>query len=245
VLDRVDMQIDAWAAAMGFPMEAVFQLVLAAIAGGLVGMEREFRGRVAGFRTNLLVCLGSALTMIVSRDFVLRSWLVHPPAIGVHIDVDLSRIAAGVMTGVGFLGAGAIIQSQGAVRGLTTAAALWCVAAVGLTAGSGLYSVAIIATGLIVAALWLLTYIEAKIPKLRYRTVVVRRPWSAQCVAETIARFKAAKLDVVDAGFDRGKDLTMVDISLRIAFLNRHQYYTFERQIGTDKDFILVSAHEL
>src|SRR5437763_9543341 len=119
--------------------EAIVRLALAGLAGGAIGVEREVRGRIAGFRTNLLVCLGSALVMIVSTRMPFTDqWSTHPP--GVVINSDPARIAYGVMTGIGFLGAGAILHERGFVRGLTTAAALWCVTAIGLAFGFGLYT---------------------------------------------------------------------------------------------------------
>ncbi len=123
------------------------RILLAAILGGLVGFEREVRGRTAGFRTHMLVCLGSALFMTTS--ILMSSHYSHLGA------VDPSRIAAGVVTGVGFLGAGAVIRFQSFVQGLTTAASIWVVAAIGLAVGAGLYKVALIATVIVVVVLFL------------------------------------------------------------------------------------------
>src|SRR3982751_5325636 len=113
--------------------ETATRILLAAIFGGLIGLEREVRGRQAGFRTYILVCVGSALVMVVSIQFAAHQWTAQSANQGININIDPARIAYGVMTGIGFLGAGAIVHAQGGlVRGLTTAAALWCVAAVGL-----------------------------------------------------------------------------------------------------------------
>src|SRR4029453_15527656 len=183
------------------PLEAFVRLLLATLAGGMVGLEREVRGRQAGFRTNILVSLGSALGMIVSTQFAFQQWQ-HAP--GINLNIDPARIAYGVMTGIGFLGAGTIVKSGIAVRGLTTAAAMWCVAAVGLAAGFGMYTLTAIATVMIVTALWVLDYFENMVPKWRYRTVVVRRPWKPGVIPETIDRFKKAGLRVSDAGMDGG-----------------------------------------
>src|SRR5438034_3757584 len=106
-LDTTAAHFDQWAASLGFTGEALLRLLLSAIAGGLVGLERELRGRQAGFRTNLLVCLGSTLTMLVSLNFALHHWPLNR---GINLNIDPARIAYGVMTGVGFLGAGTIIQ---------------------------------------------------------------------------------------------------------------------------------------
>jgi putative Mg2+ transporter-C (MgtC) family protein len=242
MIEQFDIQVQQWLYSLGWPLEGLARLLLAAVAGGLVGLEREMRGRQAGFRTNLLVCLGSALVMIVSTRFAGYHW--QPPP-GIQIAVDPARIAYGVMTGIGFLGAGTIIQQRGAVRGLTTAAGLWCVAAVGLAAGFGLYLLAIMASVLILLALWILDYVEGILPRTRYRTVVVRTRWQVGCIAETVAYFKKAGLDVVDASFERTGDLEYADISARISIRNSQRYYTFERELERDGRYQIISTREI
>ena len=113
-----------------------FRLLLACLLGGLIGFEREFHGREAGFRTHILVCLGSALFMVIS--FQMSHIYGH---LG---NVDPSRIASGIVTGVGFLGAGAILRDRGNIRGLTTASSIWASCAVGMSAGAGLYYAAVL-----------------------------------------------------------------------------------------------------
>ena len=127
--------------------EALLRLALAAALGGAVGIERELREREAGFRTHLLVSLGSALFTIAGA-YGFHDLLTHGSSI------DPTRVAAQIVTGIGFLGAGAIIRQGVAVRGLTTAATLWVVAAIGLTSGAGYYSAAVITTGLVLFSLW-------------------------------------------------------------------------------------------
>ncbi len=105
----------------------IIKLLVAGLCGGLIGLERERDNKPAGIRTQMLVALGSALFMIVSLS------------VGSDLRVDPSRIAAQVVTGIGFLGAGAIIRDRGSVRGMTTAASIWVVAAIGLTIGAGLF----------------------------------------------------------------------------------------------------------
>lgn len=241
LIDLWDAQIRTWAAGLGWPVEGLLQLFLAAIAGGLVGLEREVRGRQAGFRTNMLVCMGSALVMLVSTQFANFS---RPGSAGVNITVDPARIAYGVMTGVGFLGAGTIIHHRGSIRGLTTAAGLWCVAAVGLAIGYGLYLLSFMATALIVAALWVLDYFEALLPKLRHRRVTLRTRYYPGCVADAVARFRKAGLKVIDASFQRNDDLSQVDIHLHIVFVNSAQYYGLERQLEGDEKYQLLATQE-
>lgn len=112
----------------------VISVVLAVVFGGAIGLEREIRGKAAGLRTNVLICLGAAVFTIISRQM----------AAG-HSD-SLTRIAAQIVTGVGFLGAGAIIQDRGGVYGLTTAATIWLVSSVGMACGAGFYGLAGITT---------------------------------------------------------------------------------------------------
>jgi putative Mg2+ transporter-C (MgtC) family protein len=128
----------------------LIRLGVAAGLGGLIGLEREMRDREAGFRTHLLVCVGSALFTIVSA-YGFRDFLTSGDQV---VRADPTRIAAQIVTGIGFLGAGAIIRQGLSVRGLTTAATLWVVAAVGLAAGAGYYSAAVITTALVLLALW-------------------------------------------------------------------------------------------
>ena len=138
--------------------ESLLRLTLAAVLGGLIGVERELREREAGLRTHLLVSLGSALFTIVGA-YGFNAFLNTGASV---VRADPTRIAAQIVTGIGFLGAGAIIRQGLSVRGLTTAATLWVVAAVGLAAGAGYYSVAVITTGLVLVALYPLRIVAYK-----------------------------------------------------------------------------------
>jgi putative Mg2+ transporter-C (MgtC) family protein len=130
--------------------ESLLRLALAAVLGGLIGIEREIREREAGLRTHLLVSVGSALFTIVSA-YGFSAFLASGQAV---VRADPTRIAAQIVTGIGFLGAGAIIRQGLSVRGLTTAATLWVVAAIGMAAGAGYYSAAFITTALVILSLW-------------------------------------------------------------------------------------------
>jgi len=125
--------------------EIIFKLTLACILGGLIGLERESLNRPAGFRTYTLVCVGSALAMVVSLDMYFQFYRT--------VSVDPGRIAAQVVSGIGFLGAGTIMKEGATVRGLTTAAGLWGVACIGLAVGSGMYMPAIVTTVLMLFVL--------------------------------------------------------------------------------------------
>ncbi len=136
-------------------LSAIFKLMLSMVLGSIVGYERKRKGQIAGVRTFSLIAMGSTLAMLLSI-YVPQEYL------GLK-NGDPSRIAAQVVSGIGFLGAGAIIQMKGSVRGLTTAAGIWMVAALGMAVGVGLYIVSIAATLLILFILLLLERIEHRI----------------------------------------------------------------------------------
>jgi len=133
-------------------LEVLLKLVLAVALGGLIGLEREASQKPAGFRTNILVCVGSTMMM------TLATLLVRPA--GGSPDT-LVRMAAGVITGVGFLGAGTILQARGTIAGLTTASTLWLVAGLGLVIGAGFYLPALIFTVVTITTLLLFGRIES------------------------------------------------------------------------------------
>jgi putative Mg2+ transporter-C (MgtC) family protein len=112
----------------------LLSIILSTLFGALIGLEREFHGKAAGLRTNILICLGAAVFTIISRQMASAT------------GDSTTRIAAQIVTGVGFLGAGAIIQDRGGVHGLTTAATIWLVAGIGMTCGAHLYKIAFITT---------------------------------------------------------------------------------------------------
>lgn len=148
----------------------VLRLSLAALFGGVIGANRGRLEWAAGLRTHMLVCVGAALAMIVST-FGFADVLDQP-----HVVLDPSRIAAQVISGVGFLGAGTILflERERVVRGLTTAAGLWAVASIGLAAGSGLYTAAAIATALLWIILAVLKPIERRFLQRRKRATGMR-----------------------------------------------------------------------
>ncbi|HEX2044526.1 MAG TPA: MgtC/SapB family protein [Gaiellaceae bacterium] len=136
--------------------DVLLRLVVAAALTGAIGLERELRERAAGLRTHMLVGVGSALFTIVSA-YAWRDFRFSTPE---GIVFDPTRVAAQIVTGIGFLGAGAIIRQGLSVRGLTTAAGLWVVAAIGMAAGAGYYSAAAITTGVVLVGLGPLRWVE-------------------------------------------------------------------------------------
>jgi len=132
----------------------LYRLVLAVVLGGLIGIERGTQGRAAGLRTHILVCVGSCLVMMTS----LYIFAMYKGG----VSVAPGRIAAGVVTGIGFLGAGTIIRSGASIKGLTTAASIWVVAGIGLAAGCGFYNGAIMASALMLFSLLFLRGLEKR-----------------------------------------------------------------------------------
>ncbi len=146
-------------------LSAVFKLCLSLLLGCCVGMERKRKGQIAGIRTFALISMGATLAMLLSI-YVPQEYL------GLK-NGDPGRIAAQVITGIGFLGAGAIIQMKGSVRGLTTAAGIWMVATIGMAVGVGMYAVSIVATGLMLVILVLLEQLEHRI-HVGWETRIIR-----------------------------------------------------------------------
>ena len=152
--------------------EIVVHLLVAMLAGGMIGLERSYHGRPAGFRTHVLVCLASSLLMLVT--VYQSSWYV-PPSFDT-VRTDPTRMAQGIMTGIGFLGAGVIMKEGLSVRGLTTAASLWITAAIGILAGIGFYLPVFLATVMTIAALSFFRWLEAVLPSYYYAQHFVRFP---------------------------------------------------------------------
>jgi len=119
----------------------VLSIILAVVFGAAIGLERELSHKAAGLRTNVLICLGAAVFTIISRQMAAGQ------------QDSLTRIAAQIVTGVGFLGAGAIIVDRGGIHGLTTAATIWLVASIGMACGAGFYKLAVISTLIAIAVL--------------------------------------------------------------------------------------------
>ncbi|HET8652042.1 MAG TPA: MgtC/SapB family protein [Gaiellaceae bacterium] len=195
-------------------IEVVVRIVLAAALGGAIGLERELREREAGLRTHMLVAVGAALFTMVSAyawtdwSFSNREGLVFDP----------TRIAAQIVTGIGFLGAGAIIRQGLSVKGLTTAATLWVVAAIGMAAGVGYYEAALVTTALVLISLWPLRIIAYRLsartrPEEGRLAVDLPAGASAVSVLEAVER---AGADVSSLEFEEEGDRRHVDLRVRL-----------------------------
>lgn len=179
--------------------------------------------------------------MVVSGRVGSANW---PHPMDHNVVVDPARIAYGVMAGIGFLGGGAIIKSGGEIRGLTTAAGLWCVTAIGLAAGLGLYLFAAGAAALVLAALWGLDYVEKVLPRTHFRTVTLRHSWEPGCVRKTVAQVRGLGYDVKDWTFERTADPRYVDVHLRVAFGRKDDYNELESRVHDAGLFELLAVRE-
>lgn len=168
-------------------LDIILPLGSAWLAGSLIGLERSYHGRPAGFRTHALVCVASALLMLATVHQ--PEWIGGLPADA--IATDPTRMAQGIMTGIGFLGAGVIFQEGVSVHGLTTAASIWITAALGILFGIGYFMPAVITTGITLIVLALFRWIERRIPTLTVlkHTLRFRRDeaWSEEKVRATMA----------------------------------------------------------
>ena len=194
--------------------EILFRLFLAAFLGAVVGLEREVHGRPAGIRTYLLLCMGSALIMVVSELLFFKN---EAKGLGDILRADPGRIAAQAITGIGFLGAGVILRYKDSIRGLTTAAAIWVACAVGLAIGAGFYLFGSAVTGLTVVSLVGLKAFEQHLKKDWYKEMtVVAKDEAGQInrIQEVLARHE---FEIVNFGMK--KDLERREV--RASFLLR------------------------
>ena len=170
--------------------DLILRLVVAVLLGTVVGLDREYRVKDAGFRTHFLVSLGSALFMLISQ-YGFESYLAGHP----DLAIDPSRIAAQVVSGIGFIGAGTIIFQRHVVRGLTTAASLWATAGIGMAAGCGMYAVAVAATILTLVGLELLSLLFGDLGARRM--LLVLSSHDREKLRRTVERVEAEKILVI------------------------------------------------
>ena len=240
-LGGVEARLHALAESFGQSGEWLIRLALAATLGGIIGAEREMRGHAAGFRTFMLVCAGASLVMIVSISFAYGDWTeaaIYP--VTDRLQVDPGRIAYGVMTGVGFLGAGTIVHQRNRVQGLTTAAGIWAVAALGLAVGFGLYIVSLGATITLLLTLLALSPIRRQFPTLQTRRLKIRLANSADQI-DAVRRLVGEYCPrVSEIGFRRDRRGERATIDLRVRFVRAEQLETLRRRLMSSDGFELL-----
>jgi putative Mg2+ transporter-C (MgtC) family protein len=194
--------------------EGMIRLCLAALLAGVIGVERELREQEAGLRTHMLVCVGATMFMIVG----VYGWSDFQLSNNIGVVVDPSRVASYVVSGIGFLGAGAIIRHGINVRGLTTAASLWVVAAIGVAVGVGLYGFALATTALVILALWPLRAVKHAIEGKRTdakRLAVTLAPGTSLVAALATIEESGYALGSVEVGEE--EDVRRLDVVVETA----------------------------
>ncbi len=197
--------------------EIVLRLILSVILGGVIGYERERHNRPAGFRTHILVCAGSALLMMVSA----YGFAGHA---GPDYHPDPGRIAAGVVTGIGFIGAGTILQQRGSIRGLTTAATIWVVSGVGLAVGIGFYLGSVVTTALALISLLTLRRVERSLfYRRRLKRLVVRavdQPGLlgriGLILGEALVNIRKSELSTPEQQDENGKEMVNIEFLVEV-----------------------------
>jgi putative Mg2+ transporter-C (MgtC) family protein len=174
--------------------EILIRLLLGALVGGMIGYERQIHGRPAGLRTHILVCIASVLVMIVSEYYHYLGTMDSS-----YVRVDPGRIAAGAITGVGFIGAGVVLKTGLTIQGLTTAASIWVISAIGLSLGAGLYTAGLVTSLITIATLTTLRVAERKMSKLssRFLTVTVDETAREEDITSLITK-AGLKIDNTD-----------------------------------------------
>ncbi len=190
---------------MDFPLSNLVPLALALLLGGVIGLERELHGRPAGLRTHILVCLSS--TMLILTSHRVESGELELNGIA-RLVLDPNRMAAGIVTGIGFLGAATVLRSGDFVRGLTTAACIWFVAGLGIVLGDRQYGLGVIGTAIVLLVLTLFNHVTSFVRPVVYRRLIVlsTRTDVARLLSEvdTILQHEEVKIMDVASGHDNG-----------------------------------------
>lgn len=203
--------------------ELTIRMLLAMVLGGIIGFEREHRDRAAGLRTHILVCIGSALIMLLSMygftDFVNES----------SVRMDPARLAAQVITGIGFLGAGVILFNGFSITGLTTAASLWVVAAIGLAIGAGFYYAAILSTLIVLFSLSILNKVEEISHRMKRKYILNIKVLSNPDIVdkiESILKLNDIKVESFRtvAKREKEKNEPIVSMTIKVRLTKKYSY---------------------
>jgi putative Mg2+ transporter-C (MgtC) family protein len=205
--------------------QVMIRIGCAMVAGMILGLERESHGRAAGLKTTILACVASCLAMILSEDFYRESY----NQVGV-LRPDRARLAAGILTGIGFLGAGAIIRQGTLVRGVTTAAVLWFITILGLAFGSGHIVLGAIGTGIAIVALFALPHMEQHVKKDFYASITVTLELLGITDDEIRTRLEAAgvKVQRIAFDYDLGAETRTMHCEVK---MRKNEVYTLSRQV--------------
>lgn len=200
-----------------YDIHYIIRMLAACLCGIAIGYERKNRSKEAGIRTHCIVCLASALMMIISK-YAFEDMLSDPIFAGIDIKLDPSRMAQGIVTGVGFLGAGMIFVHRQSIVGLTTAAGIWCTAGIGMAIGSGMYFLGIAAT-VIMLLVQIIFHSHARFLRtLKHKKLTVRgvTEQDFQKKAEAVLHEKQLTITNVDVSYNRENDLWEYSFALEV-----------------------------
>ena len=197
---------------LGLQADLAFRMLVAAFLGAVIGLEREIHDHPAGMRTHLLVAVGSAIFTLLSIFGFAAT------AVAGDAPVDPTRIAAQIVSGIGFLGAGAILKYGTSIRGLTTAASLWATAAIGMAVGAGSWIVAVVGTAIIVFSLWPLNVVIARLRPQGTREIRIRlHAGRLEVIGELTRQFAARRIEIAEINSQRRrKDNYEIELRLRL-----------------------------
>jgi putative Mg2+ transporter-C (MgtC) family protein len=196
--------------------EIIIRLLLGTLFGGIIGFEIQVHGRPAGFRTHILVCIAAVLIMLVSEYYQYLS-SIDPS----YIRIDPGRIAAGALAGVGFIGAGVVLKAGLSIQGLTTAACIWVVSAIGLAIGSGLYLAGAVTFVITIFSLASLRSVERRMPKLTHRFLTITADLDAD-EDQITSIIKRADLSIVNMDYEQCTDSGIIIFYITVSFYRSH-----------------------
>jgi len=220
--------------------ETWIRLILAFVLGGAIGLEREMHGRPAGLRTHILVCVSATIIMLAAKVHI---QLPEPLPHDIRITIDPGRIVAGIMTGIGFLGAGAIIRLGDLIRGITTAACIWFAAALGIVIGEGCYALAFLSTGSILLVLITLQWLEHLFHPVVYHAVHITAPIgkSEDVESRCQAIFKKERIQIQNKAYSVSQETGKSEITFNVRMRDRRQSGVVIRDITKISEVLEVS----
>lgn len=223
-------------------LSACYRLFAAAAAGGIIGIERAYHGRPAGFRTHILVCVASSLLMLL----VQYQWLMVPEEHMHSVRIDPSRMAQGIMTGIGFLGAGVIMQERHIVRGLTTAASIWITSAIGIIIGAGFFWVGALAGLITLGTLSLFRIIESNLPARHYaRLCIVLSTGGANPEQQLLEQIESEGLKCSNIAYHLKNDAQTLELNLTVSTFNNHIFNRLSHRFKDQKEIQSFSVSPL
>ncbi len=222
----------------------VTPIVLAVLLGGIIGYEREIHGRPAGLRTHILVCLSSTVLIFASRQIPAELLATDSAA---RVVLDPNRLAAGIVTGIGFLGAATVIRAGDIVRGITTGATVWTVAGLGIVIGQGEYALAVATAAIVLAVLALLDKLTRGIAPVIYRRLVVRglRSELVPLAATVGGILRKHDIRVQDLSGTRGHEDEPFELVFHIRCRNLQQAPQMLEQVAAQRGVLRVEWSQI